>query len=99
MDRLNTVLSKVLQRRGLHGQATASMIVHQAQEWLVNALPQFARDLRVLHIKDGTLAIASANSIAAQECQQVVPLLKEYLIRDCKHAQLESIQIMRERAG
>ncbi len=95
MDRLDTLLPKILQRRGLHQQATASLMVHQAQEWLRNALPQFARDLVVLHVKDSVLQISAANSIAAQECHQVLSLLKEYLQRDCKHVTLEGIQITR----
>jgi len=97
MDRLSLLLPGILHKRGLHSQAKASLVVHQATEWLHGALPLFITDLDVLKFADGTVTIAAKNSIAAQECQQVLPLLQEYLVKDCQQTGIESLQITRQR--
>ncbi|MDB4977933.1 MAG: hypothetical protein JWM56_119 [Candidatus Peribacteria bacterium] len=97
MDRISSLLPKVLQKRGLQAQATASHIVHIAQEWLRQALPQFSADLHVERYSDATLYISAAHSIAAQECQQVLPLLKIYLQKEGGVKNLEGIQLTRAR--
>lgn len=97
MDRVDSLLAQVLHRRGLQSQATASLVVHQAQEWLQRTLPRFSTDLRAKQLKDGTLIVEAANSIAAQEGQQQLPLLKAYLQEECGHKTLEMVQLVRER--
>jgi len=68
MDSLQSLLPKVLRRRGLQGQATASLVVHRAQDWLRSRLPEFAAELEVKKVQDGVLVIACRHSIASQEC-------------------------------
>jgi len=98
MDRLNTLLTQVLNRRGLQGQATASLAVYQAQDWLNRTLPAFASDLKASQLKDGILLIEAGNSIAAQECQQQLSLLKDYLQKECGLTHIEGVQLLRDRS-
>ncbi|MBI3618994.1 DUF721 domain-containing protein [Candidatus Peregrinibacteria bacterium] len=79
MDSLQSVLPKVLRKRGLYAHAQSAQVVHLAQRWLEQALPSFAAFVRVHTLSHATLTIACSHSIAAQECQQVAPMLREFL--------------------
>ena len=95
MERVGSLLSKVLAKRGLKDQAIASLIVHQAQEWLVDALPPFHDMIHVQKCENGVLFVKCEHSIAAQECHQVVDGLLEYLKGECGFTVVESVRIMR----
>ncbi len=95
MQRLGSVLPAVLNRRGLKKQATASLVVHQAQEWLTRTLPAFSGDIRALKFADATLTVGCRHSIASQEVQQLIPVLLEYLRSDCGHPELEGVMVVR----
>lgn len=96
MDHIGSLLTKVLKKRGLYKHAEASLIVQQSQEWLKKKLPKFIRDLRVVSFKDGTLTVSCANSIAAQECQQVSHELMQYLASECGAQGLEGVRCTRD---
>ena len=97
MDSVQNILTKVLHRRGLKTQASASLVTFKAQQWLANALPKFASLLTVDKLQDGTVTISAGHSIAAQECQQILPALRFYLQRECKSERVEEIRLVRER--
>ena len=97
MDSLSSILPKVLHKRGLHGHATAALVTHKAQEWLRLALPALASSLRVEHLKDGVLTIATAHAIAAQECLPLLPSLTEFLQRECKGSSVRDVRLVRAR--
>ena len=95
MDSLSSILPRVLHKRGLHGHATAALVTHKAYDWLRAAIPNDIDQLRVERIKDGVLTIASANSIAAQECMPLLPALTEFLKRECAGSVIREIRIVR----
>ncbi len=95
MDSLGSILPKVLHRRGLHAQASASLVTFKATEWLTLALPGLVHELTVEHLRDGTLTIACGHPIAAQECQALVPGLLEYLQRECPSISIREIRLTR----
>jgi len=97
MDHIRTLLPKVLQKRGIYGQADASLLKHQAMNWLHEKMPGLCEsgDIRVQHFKDNVLHIATNHSIAAQECSAVSEALAEYLRKDCGHSRLETIRVGR----
>ncbi len=95
MDRISTLLPKVLEKRGLQKHAEASFIVQQAQAWLADRLPAFVHDLRASSFKDGSLLVSCAHSIAAQECNQVAEELAAYLRSECGAKKLEGVRCVR----
>ena len=95
MDHIRSGLPKVLHKRGLHGQVSASLVTYKAQQWLQQTLPDIAQWLSVQTLMRGTLSIAASHSIAAQECQQVLPLLKRYLAQECPAQLVEEIRLIR----
>jgi hypothetical protein len=95
MDSLQSILPKVLRKRGLHGHAGAAHVTFKAQEWINTALPGVAQYLKVSTLKDGTLTVASQNGVASQECLQMIPSLKDFLSRECKDAAVREIRLER----
>lgn len=95
MQRIGNVLPTVLNRRGLQKQARASLVTHQAQEWLNRTLPAFSGDIQATKYADATLTIGCRHSIASQEVQQLIPVLLEYLRTDCNHPEVEGVNVTR----
>jgi hypothetical protein len=83
MDHISHLLAGVLRKHGLHGQATASLIVHRAQEWISGHLPEVAAMLRVRTVSDGILHIEAETGIAAEECQLHTEELKDCVVHEC----------------
>lgn len=81
MDRLSTLLPKILRQRGLHEPFSAGLVVLRAQEWIGAHLPQHAATLRVTTFVDGVLSIDAHHSIALHECQMASPQLQSALSR------------------
>ena len=96
MDHISSLLPRVLKKRGLHGQALASLAVHHAQAWLASHLPEHAGVLLVKKLSDGTLHISAENSIAAQECSFRSEELKRFLQRECETT-ITEVRIVRGR--
>ena len=97
MDSLQSILPKVLNRRGLRTEADASFVVYRAQQWLAVALPRFADALLVTTFSHSTLNISSRHGIASQECQQLLSALQDYLRRECGVKTAPAIRLVRER--
>ncbi len=97
MDSLHSILPRVLRKRGLHQQASASLVTFAAQKWIHSALPHIADALRVSTFSHASLSIMCKHSIAAQECQPLLPALKEYLAKECRPMLVEEIRLVRER--
>ena len=96
MDKVSSILPKVLKKRGLHKHASASLVVNLAQEWLEKELPKIRDDISVSTIKDSVLTISTKNSVAAQECRHVCDSLLTYLKGQNTGALIEDIRIVRE---
>lgn len=94
MDSLRSIIPKVLSKRGIATQAHASLLVHKAQEWLLEVLPSLSAELRVQKVQNRVLVIECENSIAAQECAQLSARLLEYLQKECGKAP-ERVQTVR----
>ena len=95
MDSLQSLLPRVLRKRGLHVQAAASLVTYTAQTWLDKALPRYKGDIFVKKLSHATLSITCKNSIAAQECHGIVASLKEYLRKECASSVIEEIRLLR----
>lgn len=95
MDSLHSILPKVLRKRGLHVQASASLVTYAAQKWLSSALPHLADAISVTRFSHACLSISCRHSIAAQECLPLLPGLKEYLARECKSLRVDDIRLLR----
>ena len=95
MDHIQTLLARVLHRRGIYEDATSSLLVYRAETWFKEHLPELCASLHVLHIKNGSLTIAADNSIAAQECNILAEPLLSALKAQSDHCHLERISVIR----
>lgn len=93
MDKISTLLPKVLHKRGIKHEADASLIVHHAQKWLKeHGAPE---DTNVTKFQDRTLFIETASSVAAQECHGMTNDLSEELQATFPNVTLDTIRILR----
>lgn len=83
MDRLFTVVPKVLRKRGLQEHAEGALVVHRAQQWISEHLPLIAEVILVQSFKENTLFIDCEHSVALQECQAISADLHAYLRSNC----------------
>lgn len=97
MDSLQSLLPKVLRKRGLQAQASASLVTFQAQRWLEKELPAFKEAVKVTTFTDTVLSVSCAHSIAAQECHHLSRALKEFLLQECPSAAVSEIRLLRSR--
>jgi len=95
MDDMQSILARILKKRGLYGHAEAAQVTHIALRELHKALPELAESLSIGSCKDGTLTIIAANSIASQEAQQCKDTLMNAILRDCPNAPIREIRIVR----
>ena len=96
MDSVQSLLPKVLRKRGLFTQATASHVVHATQEWLDGMLPNLAGFVHVDKFSHGVITVSCTHSIAAQECRQILPMLLEHLKREHKQTVVQEVMIVRK---
>jgi len=95
MDRLFSVLPKVLRKRGLTEQAEGALVVHRAQRWMSERLPVLESYIRVQKVKDGVLYVNCQHSVAMQECQAVIGDLRVYLQTECPFSRIQEIRVIR----
>lgn len=95
MDKIQTLLARVLHKRGIYADATASMLVYRARGFLLEHMPELSPSLHVLHIKNGCLTISADNSIAAQECNMLAEPLISALKAQSEDCHIERISVIR----
>src|SRR3989344_3244876 len=83
MDRISTVLSRVLSRRGLSQEAQASLVVHRAREWITLHAPSLVGGVYVERIVGEDLLLSFDHSLFAQEAQAFLPSLLAFLRSEC----------------
>ncbi len=96
MDRAFSLLSGVLNRRGLKDHAISALVVHKARFWLRERLPSSDGFVHISKIADGVLFIQCNHSIMLQECTGVIPEMKEFLARECPFLVVSDIRVVRE---
>jgi predicted small metal-binding protein len=95
MDSLRSVLPTVLKKRGLFAHAQASHVTFATEHWLTQMLPGCKDAFAVERLADATLTISCRHSIAAQECQALLPQLMEHLRREFPATRIEDIRLVR----
>ena len=95
MDRLSSILPKVLRKRGLQEHAVGALVVLRASAWIAMRLPELAGMVRVRSFKEGTLHIVCTHSVAVQECQGLIANLHHYLRSECDVSGIIDIRIAR----
>jgi|GEM_PF-868972 hypothetical protein len=76
MDKISHLIPRVLGKRGLKGEASASYITYIATNWIERTLPTFKHNLEVTKLQDGRLVIESSHPIASQELSLKIEELK-----------------------
>lgn len=79
MESLKDIAKRVLQKRGLKGQADASHIVFRAGMILHELSPALTSDVKMSHAKDGVLFIEVQSSVGMQACREFLPALERKL--------------------
>ena len=79
MEKISTLIPRILSKRGLKEEANASYAVHLSIDWLHQQSIGFAEQCIVTTMVNGTLTVECLNSIVMQELHQRSEELKEYL--------------------
>lgn len=95
MDKLSSVLPKVLHKRGIEKHATGALVVHRAKIWIVEHLAHLQTMMMVTKLQDGVLHISCTHSVAIQECQGSIGELMQYLRTECPFAGIKDIRVVR----
>ncbi len=93
IDRVSSLITGTLARRGLALHALGSLALHRANVWLHERFP--AASAQAIRITDHVLVIECSHSIVLQELQAQSVDLKHYLASECPFAALENIQLLR----
>ncbi len=97
MDRVKDLLGKVLRKRGLLNEAASAHTVYLANAWIASSMPSFFGSARAVTVKENTLFIECAHSVAAQEISQRSQELEKYLHRETANPLL-SIRLLRAKS-
>ncbi|MAE68746.1 MAG: hypothetical protein QF793_03750 [Candidatus Peribacteraceae bacterium] len=79
MDKLSHLIPRVLSKRGLKDEASASYVTYIAHQWIQENLPTQSVHLRVTKNSKTTLHIESDHPIASQELSQCKEELVAFL--------------------
>jgi hypothetical protein len=79
MDKLSNLIPRVLRRRGLNDEATASYVTYLANQWIEDNLVEHKASLHVFKLTGCKLFIHSDHPIASQELSLVQEQLTTYL--------------------
>ncbi len=96
MDKVSSLLTAVLNRRGLASHAGSALVVHRCEQWINDRMPTIAPFVRVRSLQDGTLVIACAHAIAQQECQTASADLIADLAKNEPFIRISSVRTVRE---
>lgn len=96
MDSVQSILTKVLHRRGLARHASAARAAFVAERWVRDRLPMFSDAVAVGTCRDGILTVQCSHSVAAQECQQLTPFLLDHLRGECGEGLVSEVRVVRE---
>jgi hypothetical protein len=94
MDRLSTLLSKILRKHGIKDEAEASLIVHAATQWFAMNLPASEGSITVQKLEGGTLLVACAQAPLQQECFARQEDLLQYLREKYPQIPIERIRFV-----
>lgn len=93
MEKIATLLPKVLRKRGLKDEVDASHVVHIANLWLKeHGAPE---DAAATKYKNGTVIVTVQNSVSSQECHGLSQDLLKKLRIMFPALRLEKILILR----
>ena len=97
MDRVFSILPRVLRQRGLSSAAFSGLILERASAWIRERLPEHASHLRPLQVKDGILTIEGGHSIAVMECSGCSEELLKYLADTMPDVPVKAVRVVRGR--
>jgi hypothetical protein len=97
MDKLSHLIPRVLNRRGLKNEASASYVTYLATQWIEENMPEHVQALSVSKKTDTRLCIDSDHPIASQELSLVIEQLKGYL-NSHEGIQIDEILISRSKS-
>lgn len=98
IDRVSSLITGALARRGLAQHALASMSKHRVDAWLAARFPsKTAATVRI--IKDGVLFIECAHSVILQELQLQLVDLRAFCDAECSFSSIKEIRLSRSGEG
>lgn len=83
MDRLSTLLPKVLRKHGIKDEADAALVVHTANQWLQEQGGILTTSVAAMRFARNTLTLCTQSSVAAEEVrgknEELLSALRERL--------------------
>lgn len=79
MDRLDSLLPKVLKQKGMFEAAVASLTVSKANEWIKEHSPHLVPHIHAVKLQDGRLHLKADHPLIVSEFQQHHAMLLSYL--------------------
>ncbi len=95
MDKLASVLTHVLNRRGIRDHAAGALVTHRVRGWFAERLPALAAFVHVIKVENGSLFLTCEHSVALQECQGVLTELQAFLRLECPFEAIKDIRVSR----
>ncbi len=94
MDKVSSLLSKVLRKHGIKEEADASHVVFAAEAWLrSHSAPE---DAVAQKLQNGELVIKVETSASAQECHALSHVLLHDLKTEFRTLPLDRVRILRK---
>ncbi len=94
IDRVSSLITGVLSRRGVASQALASMALHRINGWLGERFPS-PKAAVARSIVDGVLLVECSHSVILQELQLQMVELKAFCNAECTSTGISDIRIAR----
>lgn len=95
IDRISSLITGALARRGLAGNALSSLAIHRVNAWIAGRFPVPVPPARAERIVDGTLRISCDHSAILQELQLQLPELRAFVARECPFVAVSEIRLAR----
>lgn len=97
MDRVSSLLPKVLAQRGLATQGKASLVVLTTKRWIETKLPAVFSDTRITTYSDGILTIETLTQVALTEVSAMREILSQFLAKECSLPNPPTVRVLRAR--
>lgn len=95
MDRLSTLLPKVLRKRGIKDEADAALVVHAANQWLQQQGGILASSVATMRYSGNSLTLCTQSSVAAEEARGKSEELLEALRERLPGIVIETVRTVR----
>ncbi len=96
IDRVSSLITGALAKRGLAEHAMASLALHRINGWIAGAFASKNPPAKAERIAEGVLTIGCSHSVVLQEMQVRLPELRAFIAAECPFAAIADIRLSRD---